>query len=187
VLIALAGLPGTGKSTIAAELSRRLDAVVLNKDLIREALFPKEAIDFSRDQDDLCMKVLFLIAGHILGSGARHTIIIDGRTFSRSFQIQDLLSRAAALHAKPIIIECVCDDTVARERIERDRRQSTHPAANRTVRLYRELREKAEPITVEHLVIDTGKEPLEKCVERCMEYLEEEQNRAVSDRASLAD
>ena len=176
MLIALAGLPGTGKSTIATELSQRLDGVVLSKDVIRAVLFPKEAVDFSQGQDDLCMKVLFLMAGCILRSGARKVIIIDGRTFSKSYQVRDLLSRAAVLHAKPIIIECVCDDEIAKERIERDRRQGAHPAANRTSQLYHDLKAKAEPITTDHLVIDTGREPLDNCVERCVQYIRPHHN-----------
>src|SRR5690242_18237303 len=40
MLIAMAGLPGTGKSAIAARLAAELDAVALSKDDVRGALFP---------------------------------------------------------------------------------------------------------------------------------------------------
>ncbi len=173
VLIAMAGLPGTGKSTLAAELARRFDAVVLSKDFVRAQLFAPDRIDFSREQDDLCMKIMFVLARHLLQSNPERAVIIDGRTFSRSYQVRQFLSEAESLHAKPLMIECTCDDAVAQQRIERDQQAATHPAANRSYQLYKELKEKADSITIEHLVIDTGREPLEKCAERCAAYIHE--------------
>jgi predicted kinase len=173
----MAGLPGAGKSAIAAELEKRLPALVLSKDKIRAQLFLGEAIDFSREQDDLCMEVIFIVTKYLLEANPEQTVIIDGRTFSRSYQIKHLLSSAESLQVKPVIIECICDDIIAKQRLDNDLRAGAHPAGNRTYKLYQELREKAEPIRIEHLVIDTGKEPLERSVERCMEYLKAEVRR----------
>ena len=66
---------------------------------------------------------------------------------------------------------CVCDDTVAKERLERDLARGGHPAGNCTFALYLSLKAAAEPITVPHLVLDTGKLPMDECVRRCLEYL----------------
>ena len=170
-MIAMAGLPGAGKSTLAAELARRLNAVVLSKDIIRAQLFSPDRIDFSREQDDLCMKIMFVLAGHLLQSNPERAIIIDGRTFSKSYQVRQFLSEAESLNAKPLMIECICDEDVVRERLDQDLQAGNHPAANRTYQLYKILKEAAEAITIEHLVIDTGREPLQKIVERCLEYL----------------
>ena len=52
----------------------------------------------------------------------------------------------------------------ARERIERD----AHPAGNRTFAMYRELKARAEPLTVPRHVLDTGKLSLEECVKSVM-------------------
>jgi adenylylsulfate kinase len=172
LLLAMAGLPGTGKSTIAAELAKRLHALVLNKDDIRARLFPGEATDYSREQDDLCMEVIFLIAEQVLKTDPERTIIIDGRTFTRSHQVNQLLSRAESSHCRPVIVECICDDAVAEHRLDSARLIGAHPAGNRTYTLYSDLKEKADPIAVEHLIIDTGRERLEACVERCLAYVE---------------
>lgn len=171
MFIVMAGLPGTGKSAIADELGKRLLALVLDKDKIRAELFSPEAIDFSQKQDDFCMKVVFIISEYLLKAKPEQTIITDGRTFSRSYQVQQLLSRAESLKIKPIIIECICDDAIAKQRLDDDQRTGAHLAGNRTYNLYLELKEKAEPITVDHLVIDTGKESLAKSVDRCVAYL----------------
>jgi len=172
LLLAMAGLPGTGKSTVAAALAKRLHALVLNKDDNRARLFSREATNYSREQDDLCMEVLFLMAEQVLETKPEQTIIIDGRTYSRSYQVDALLSHAEASHVEPIIIECICDDAIAEQRLVIAQRAGAHPAGNRTYTLYSDLKEKADPITVEHLVIDTGREPLEASVERCLAYVE---------------
>jgi hypothetical protein len=42
----------------------------------------------------------------------------------------------------------------------------------RTFALHLDLKTAAEPITGPHLVLDTGRTPLDKGVRRCLEYLE---------------
>ncbi len=170
-IIAMAGLPGTGKSTLAAELGRRLHAIVLSKDGVRAKLFPSSEIRFTRGQDDFCMNVLFFAADCLFKSKHNQAVIIDGRTFSKSYQVEQLLSHAKAIGAIPVMIECVCDDAVAGQRIEHDMKAGTHPAANRNHQLYMDLKAQAEPISLEHPVIDTGRQPLEKCVKQSVEYI----------------
>src|SRR5262249_430082 len=103
----------------------------------------------------------------------RRCVVIDGRTFLRPGQLQSLLDLAAALGETPRIIECVCDDAVARERLERDLAEGDHPAKNRTFPLYHAGKAAAAPTAVPPLVPDTGTMPLEECVRRCLEYLGE--------------
>ena len=56
--VLFAGLPGTGKSTLARVMAQRLGAAVLDKDRVRGALFPGELTDFSPEQDQLCMRAM---------------------------------------------------------------------------------------------------------------------------------
>ena len=171
LFIAMAGLPGTGKSAIAQQLGKRLNALVLNKDTIRARLFTHDAIDFSREQDDLCMKIIFIVSEYLLRANAEQIIIVDGRTFSKSYQVEQLLAQAELLKATPVILECVCADSIARQRLEDGQATCAHPARNRTYKLYLDLKEHAELITVDRLVIDTGGESLEVSVDRCMAYI----------------
>src|SRR5579859_6966621 len=86
MLIMMAGLPGTGKSTLAEALAEALPATVLNKDRIRAALF--DSVDYSSEQDDVCLEIMFLIAAYLLRTRPHTTLILDGRTFSRRYQIE---------------------------------------------------------------------------------------------------
>jgi adenylylsulfate kinase len=171
MLVAMAGLPGTGKSTLAARLAAQLGGVVLSKDAARAALFPPPVLDFSAGQDDLVMEAVFKAAGHILRADPRRVVLHDGRTFLGPGQVRDLLGLAASLGEPPSVIECVCGEAVARDRLERDRALGVHPAGNRTYDLYLALKDRAEPIAVPHLVLDTGQIPLDDCVRRCLRYL----------------
>ncbi len=171
MLIVMAGLPGTGKSTLAAALQLVFDAVILNKDTVRAVLFPAPVLDYSAVQDNACMAAIYQAAAVILRSLPRQVVIIDGRTFLRSYQMHDVLALAASLNISANIIECVCEDDVAKARLESDLNRGEHPAGNRTYALYLALKAAAEPIPAPRLLLDTGKTPLEECVKRSMDFL----------------
>jgi adenylylsulfate kinase len=173
MLIVMAGLPGTGKSSLAAALQPILGAVVLNKDIVRAALFPAPVLDYSPTQDDVCMGAIYEAAKVVHRKFPRQAVILDGRTFLRSYQIHDVLALAASLSTPAHIIECVCADDVAKARLECDLAQGEHPAGNRTFALYLALKAAAEPITVPRLLLDTGKTSLEECIKRSIAFLSE--------------
>jgi adenylylsulfate kinase len=170
MLIAMAGLPATGKSTIAARLAHELDAVVLSKDQVRAALF-QSVLDYSTTENSISMDAIFQAAAYIRRTFPQRAVIIDGRTFLRPKQVEDLLAMAASLGEIPWIIECVCSDGVARQRLERDLASGMHPAKNRDFTLYQAVKAETLPIQVPHLVLDTGATPLEECIQRCLRYL----------------
>jgi predicted kinase len=171
MLIAMAGLPGTGKSTLAGRLAEELGGVVLSKDLVRVALFPPLILDYSTAQDDLVMEAIYKAAAYTLRSAPQRVVLLDGRTFLRAYQVRNLLELASSLNETPVIIECVCDDGVTRDRLEQDRKLGRHPAGNRTYALYLEVKARAEPIAVPHLILDTGRLALDDCVARSVAYL----------------
>jgi adenylylsulfate kinase len=171
VLVAMAGLPGTGKSTVAAGLERELGAVVLDKDRVRAALFPPRVLDYSAAQDDVCMAAIYRAAATILQAAPQRPVVIDGRTFLRATHVADLLALGSALGTPPRVIECVCDDEAARRRLEADQARGAHPAGNRTYALYLSLKAAAEPLSMPRLVLDTGRLSPDECLRRCREYL----------------
>jgi hypothetical protein len=102
------------------------------------------------------MQAIFHAATYIGKTFPQQPIIIDGRTFLRTKQIDGLFALARSLNETPRIIECVCSEEVSRQRLEHDLAQGHHPAKNRTYDLYLAVKEEAEPITAPHLVLDTG-------------------------------
>ncbi|HEY2908808.1 MAG TPA: hypothetical protein VGI99_01090, partial [Gemmataceae bacterium] len=124
-------------------------------------------IDYSREQDDAAMQAVYAAAREHVTAG--RPAIIDGRTFSRSYQIADLF--AAALGQRPHIIECICDEAIVRQRLDRDSAAGTHLAGNRTFAMYRDVRDRAEALTIPRLILNTGTTTLDECVNRAEAYL----------------
>jgi len=160
-LIALAGLPGTGKSTLAAALAARLRWPVLDKDSVREHLFGS-AVDSSREQDDRAMAAVYDEAEARLAAGAEG-VIVDGRTFTRRAAVDALIAAAARADAALLVVECRCAPAVARARLAADVAAGRHPAGNRGPALHDRLAAEAEPLAVpppaRHLVLETGAGP----------------------------
>ncbi|MGC2197850.1 MAG: AAA family ATPase [Terriglobales bacterium] len=165
MIVLMAGLPGTGKSTLARALASHLAASVLSKDEIRHALFSPEGVEYSAAQDDFVLRMMLEAAGWILQKDPRRFVFLDGRTFSRRYQIDQVLEAAAHLNQPWRILECVCLEETARERIESQALAGEHPAGNRSFDLYVDVKARFEPITLPKTVIDTDL-PLEECVKQ---------------------
>jgi adenylylsulfate kinase len=160
MLILMAGLPGSGKSTLSRALAADLGGTVLDKDQIRAALFPPGDIEYSTEQDDFCMAILLKVAGYIFRKDATRTVFLDGRTFSRGYQLKRAIGFASAIGQPWRILECICREETARKRLA----EADHVAANRDFNLYLEVKARFEEITLPKVVIDTDQR-LEKCIE----------------------
>jgi predicted kinase len=169
MIVLMAGLPGTGKSTLARELADRTSGRVLSKDDFRHAIFLPEEIEYSSRQDDFCMQQMFETAGFLLSRNRTRAIFLDGRPFSRRYQIDNVLA-AASMHRPWRILECVCSDATAQRRLSSDAQADTHPARNRGYQLYLEVKARFETITHAKTVIDT-EEPLDTCVQQALAVL----------------
>jgi predicted kinase len=151
--VLFAGLPGTGKSTLARALAERLGAAVLDKDRVRGALFPGVLTDYSTEQDQLCMRAMLESAVYLTERQRSAYIFFDGRTFSRQIQIEEVLRVAERAGARWRIVHLTCTDAVAEERLARN--DPAHPAKNRDPALYRTIKQHFEPIQQATLAVDT--------------------------------
>ena len=96
-------------------------------------------------------------------------IFLDGRTFSRRYQIDRVLTLAGELGQPWKIIECVCSDETARRRLDVTP-DPMHPAHNRSFALYREMKAQFEPIAYPKTIISTD-ELLEACLQQSIAAL----------------
>jgi predicted kinase len=170
MIVIMAGLPGTGKSVLCRALAKQIEGVVLDKDIIRAALFPPERIEYSAAQDDFCQSLMLQAVGYLLARDPHAVIFFDGRTFSRRYQIEAVIASAQKFGSPWRTIECTCSEETARQRLEHDQAAGHHPAANRSLDLYQRLKATFQPIPDPKLIVDTD-QPLDECVARASEFI----------------
>ena len=171
MIVLMAGLPGSGKSTLARELAARTSGRVLSKDEIRHAIFLPDEIEYSTRQDDYCLQLMLETAGYLLARNSQRSIFLDGRPFSRRYQIENVIVAAVSMGQPWQIFECICSEETVRRRLEADAEGRVHPADNRDFELYLEVKARFEAITQPKVVIDTDQQ-LESCVRAGMAALQ---------------
>jgi len=167
----MAGLPASGKSTLCRELAARLSGAVLDKDEIRSTLFSSGGVEYSTGQDDFCMCIMLQTGTYILERNPERIIFLDGRPFSRRYQIEQVVQQAEELKQPWRILECVCSDESARRRLENQAESGSHPAADRDYQLYLRVKASFEKIAFPRTIIDT-EQPLEFCVQLALATLQ---------------
>jgi adenylylsulfate kinase len=142
--VLMAGLPGTGKSTLAAALAEPLGGLILNKDSIREAVFGPRFVEYSAAQDGFVLELMLHAAEWVESRNPAAWIFFDGRTFSRRRQREQVMAEK--------VILCHCPEETARRRLAEP---GGHPARNRDFALYQRVREQFEPIEGPYWAADT--------------------------------
>lgn len=168
MLILMAGLPATGKSTLSNELAKRLSGIVFNKDQIRSAIFSPSEIEYSVEQDDLIQKIMLDAATYVLQKNPGRYVFLDGRPFSKRYQIEQAIAVADSLIQPWRILECMCSEETARKRLEASAGQ--HAATNRDYTLYLRVKNQFEEVKFAKTRIDTDYS-LQSCIEQVLQAL----------------
>lgn len=130
-MVVLIGLPGSGKSTLAAALCQRFSLALIDRDCIRERLFPDcrftEAEKRAANQGVLEA----LRENCAVGTSS----LLDGMTFGRERERQAVRCIAAEHGFGCVMLWLDCPVDLAMARVARQ----SHPAADRTPQLVREV------------------------------------------------
>jgi predicted kinase len=172
MLVLMVGLPGTGKSTLSRALVERFGGFVIDKDVIRPALFGPSQIEYSVEQDDFCQDIMLETAEYLLNRHPELRVFLDGRPFSREYKRERVRRSAERLAAPFAVIECVAREATALDRLHRDLNSGAHLAANRNAELYFVKKQdfEREPLVCSRLTISSDQE-LEKSVAMAEKYL----------------
>ena len=159
LVVALMGLPGAGKSTVAHALESRLGLRRVCRDEIRRAMFPRCDYSFVEKRAAFRTVLLAIEINCVLGESS----VIDGMTFSRRDDYDQVVARAD-LHGfdvLPLLIDCPPE--LARERIARDLLQRRHPAEDREPELVDIVARRFDPPPAATIRIDAAHAMEEVC------------------------
>jgi len=150
MLIVFRGMPGTGKTWLARKLlEQRPDLIILSRDSLRRGMLTRPT--FSEEEKTLLDDLIIAMTGFLLDR--KKSVLIDGMALSSAQRLREFASVAVSRHAAIRVIECVCSEATALERISRD--QGNHPAGDRGPDLYYAVRRRFEPADMPFLRIDT--------------------------------
>jgi predicted kinase len=165
----LVGLPGSGKSMLAAALSQRLPELrVLNKDLVRSALF--EPCDYSAAERTIAFSSMLDAARYHLGRG--RVVALDGIAFPRPGEEEAVGALAGETGAFVATVVCDVPIEVAVARADADAVAGTHRAANRDGHAVRRLASEMREPSVAYLTLDTTR-PMDEVADLALAYVEE--------------
>ena len=171
MLIAMAGLPGAGKSTIAEVIGNRLGFPVLSVDPIESAIL-SAGIDSDQPTGLAAYLVAESMADVVLGSGA--SIIIDA--VNAVDPARDQWTRLAAKHGEKLrFIEVICsDEQLHHERLDARTKNLAHLPEPTWHQVEQSLDEYSawtgETAAIPRITLDSVK-PLGELVEQALAFL----------------
>ncbi len=157
VVIALMGLPGSGKTTVAERLVRVRDLSVISRDAIRAAMFRPSR--FTELEKQCAYQALLLAVAACLELG--RSCIVEGMTFSRAGEVEEVrrIAATAGAHFLPVFLDCPVD--VAQARAARDLAEHHRAPKDRDERLVTRVAARFDAPPPDALRLDATRTPEE--------------------------
>ena len=152
VLVAVSGLPGTGKSYFSRRLVERVPLVVVDSDLMRKTLFPRRT--YFPEESRRLFAAVHALVGELLSEGV--PVLVDATTLTEAHR-SSLHHIAEGAGTGLVLVGVEAPPEVAYRRLERrrmDRRPEDHSEADWCV--YRKMAPTVEPISRDHMIVNTA-------------------------------
>ncbi len=166
-LFCIMGLTGTGKTTIAKELAKRLNSAVFHSDYVRKELLSLSPYkrEFSSYNEGIyapqitekTYAEMIKRAKNALKQG--QNVILDA-TYRKKEKRETLKREVAKLGIKPIFVETICKEKEIKERLRKREKKKT--ISDGRWEIYVKQKEEFEHLSrSEGVIIDTGRSPEE--------------------------
>lgn len=165
-LIQMAGFPGAGKSSLAKEISKILDVIILDVDVIKTAMI-ESGVD-SNIVANASYNTLFSLCDYYLS--LNRNVIID----TPCYYIETLdngMNLVKKHNAEYRYIECRLDDLEETNKrlTSRERKSSQYASANEDV-FYKYLDQSKRPKNTEPMIVDSSL-PISSYIQDVIKYI----------------
>ncbi|HXG35907.1 MAG TPA: DegV family protein [Dehalococcoidia bacterium] len=144
-LVALSGLPGSGKSYLAASIHERVPLAYLNSDTLRRRLFGQPS--YSQEESLRLFRACHAVLDRLLARGV--SALMDATNLRESHR-QQLYEIAQRHKAEFILVKVTAPEALMRQRLQK---RSTEEAG---FDVYQRMLAEVEPIALPHIVVDTS-------------------------------
>lgn len=149
-LIAVSGLPGTGKSFFCRRLAERLPVVLLESDNLRKKLFPTPG--YSAEESAYLFRIIHLLLEKLLSKGI--SVVLDATNLSEQNR-EYLYSIADRLEVKLVLVRVSAPPELVRQRLQA-RAEDSVDKSDADWEVYRKMLTTVEEIRRKHYTVDTS-------------------------------
>lgn len=146
-LIAVCGVPGVGKTTVARAVADRLDGELLRTDVVRKEILPDP--EYTEEETRMVYRELFDRGREAIERG--DAVVLDG-TFRASRFRDGAADVADSLNVDFRLVKVECSPDVVKERIAH--REDDESDADFEIHV--KYRKEFEPIERDHLTVDNS-------------------------------
>jgi len=151
-LVAVSGLPGTGKSYFCGRLAERLPFVILESDALRKVLFPLPS--HSAGESARLFQTVYQLIERLLRRGI--PVILDATNLSERHR-EHLYSITEHLGVKLILVRVEAPPELVRGRLGQRREEGAGKSEADWV-VYERMRATVEQIRRQHYAVDTSRD-----------------------------
>ena len=148
MLIIICGLPGSGKSSLAKKLKRKLSAVYLGSDVIRKQIFSHPTYT-EEEKRQVYMEMLNQTEKLLNG---KRNVIVDATFYTRRYRGM-MVDTARETGTRHHIIRCTLPEELIMSRLK-ERQGRGRSLSDADYDVYLKLKGKFEPIEGRHLELD---------------------------------
>lgn len=159
VIVAVCGLPGSGKSYFAARLAEKIDAVYLSSDRIRRELFARRTYSDAEKRE--VYREMIRRAREI-----RNRPIVFDATFFR----RDIRAQFQDAFPDMVWIEVTADEDIVRTRLAMPRRDS-----EADLHVHQLIRSEWEPLEGDFLSLPSTSDNIDDMLARALQYVGHDQ------------
>ncbi|WDF79903.1 AAA family ATPase [Mucilaginibacter sp. AW1-7] len=161
MIVAVLGLPGSGKTYFAAALAARLNARLISSDTVRRQM------NQNGRYDDLAKKAVYLEMISLMESGIadEQSVVLDATFYKANLRIL-FMEKAEELSLPIYFIEVRAAEATIKKRVAQRR-----PDSEAGFAAYQNVKQEFEALTGPHLVLFSDRRSLHQMLETATAYL----------------